>query len=305
MNTDRNGLAAEALAFKQEWRSQTAMLADKQPTIEEQRLAFDREHAAIAPAPGCAIEPIATGSIRVEKIVPSNADTRKALLYHHGGGHAFGSSTSHRHLVSRIAHAAGIIAFNMDYPLAPERPFPAGLETALANYRHVREQGIDPANIVVAGESAGGNLTAALLLLLKQQQTPLPAAAYMLSPWLDLTQSGVSYSERAGVDPMVSREIMEQLAENYAPSGRDNPLISPLFGDLGNLPPILIQVGTDEVLLSDSVRFAERVALEGGNVRLDCWAGIVHAWPLFEHRMPKSAAAAIAAAGAWIRQVLG
>lgn len=294
---------SESETFKQHWRDQVAAMAHlPPPTIEQQRAAFDAEHGGVAMPEGCRLDLIEADRIRGERITPPNADPGKAILYHHGGGHAFGSALSHRHLVARLAEAAGAIAFNMDYALAPELPFPAGLEDAVRAWTYVRSQGFNTQDIVVAGESAGGNLTLALLLNLRELGEPMPAAAYLLSPWVDLSQSGPSYEVCAKRDPMVTREALQAMADMYC-GGRSpsDPLISPLNADLGGLPSLLIQAGGDEVLLSDSTRLADRAALAGVEVTLRVWPRMVHAWPLFHHVMPLVGLAAIAEAGRWIK----
>ena len=296
----------EIAAFKRAWRQKVAdMAAAAPPSVAVQRATFDAEHGAVPPAPDCSIEPIEQGGVRGEKITPAHADPGKALLYHHGGGHVFGSSRSHRHLVSRLASAAGVVAYNMDYALAPEQPFPAALTDAVAAWDFVLEQGFAPENIVIGGESAGGNLTAALLVKLQQLGRPLPAGAYLLSAWLDLTHSGESYTVRAPHDPMIAPAGLELVATFYAgAASRNDPLVSPLFADPSGMPPLLIQVGADEVLLSDSTQFAQRAALAGVDVTLRVWPEMVHAWPLFHHLLPTNGAAGIAEAGQWIARRL-
>lgn len=287
--------------FKEWWSAQAAEQAKAQPSLEEQRRQFDALNDAIPLPDGCQVVPIESGAVKGEMLIPSGADTNKALLYHHGGGYTFGSSLSHRHMVARIAEAAGVMAYNMDYRLSPESTYPAALDDAVENYCYVLEQGHRASQIVVGGESAGGNLTAALLLSLRKNDLPLPAAAYLLSPWLDLTQNGDSYELRQMYDPMVSREILASCAQAYCGSlPATNPFISPLEADLSGLPPLLIQVGTDEVLLSDSLDFARKAALAGQDVRLNIWAGMVHAWPLFHTALPTAGLGAIREAGQWI-----
>lgn len=288
--------------FKRRWLEQAAAMAGgPPPTIEQQRAAFDAEHGAVPPAENCTIEPIDNGRVRGERIVPAGADPGKALLYHHGGGHAFGSSLSHRHLVSRLASAANIVAYNMDYALAPENPYPAGLNDALDAWQFVIGEGFAPGDIVVGGESAGGNLTLALVLKLRELGLALPGGIYLLSPWLDLTQSGEAYDICGPRDPMVSQGILQGLADVYCVGkSPEDPLISPLLGDLTGLPPMFVQVGTDEVLLGDSTRLAHRAALAGSEVTLRIWPEMVHAWPLFQHAIPVAGNAAITEAGRWI-----
>jgi acetyl esterase/lipase len=293
---------SEIAAFKRRWLEQLRELAAGPiPTIEQQRAAFDAEHGAVPPAKNCTIERIDNGKVRGERIVPAGADTGKALLYHHGGGYAFGSALSHRHLVSRIASAAGVVAYNMDYALAPENPYPAALDDATNAWQFVVDEGFSPDDIVVGGESAGGNLTLALVLKLRQRGLALPTGVYLLSPWLDLTQSGESYDVCAARDPMVSRDVLQGLADSYCGSAPPaNPLISPLFAELAGLPPMFVQAGSDEVLLGDSTRLSHRFALAGGDVTLHVWPEMVHAWPLFQHAIPVAGNAAIAEAGQWI-----
>lgn len=297
---------SEIAVFKRRWIEHLSAMADAPaPTIEQQRAAFDTEHASIPPVPGCSIIPIESGTVRGERIVPEGADHCKALIYHHGGGHSFGSALSHRHLVSRLASAAKIVAYNMDYSLAPECPFPHGLNDAVENWDFVASEGFSADRIVIGGESAGGNLTLALALKLKQLGRELPCAVYLLSPWLDLTHSSEAYHVRGAYDPMVSREILQGLADAYMGnhSPRD-PLVSPLYGDLTALPPLLVQAGTDEVLLGDSTQLAHRVAMSGGDVTLRVWPGMVHAWPLFHHEIAAAGNAAIVEAADWMSRRL-
>lgn len=296
------GRDPDIAAFKDQMAAMTAFQATQPTSLESERTQFDAFHGAMPPAENCAIEPIVADGVRGERITPQGADTRRALLYHHGGGHTFGSSLSHRHLVSRLATAAGIVAFNMDYRLAPEHPYPAGLDDAVATYHYVLDQGFAADQIILGGESAGGNLTVALLLKLRDLGLPLPAAAYLLSPWLDMSLEGESYDARASHDPLITRAALDRCVAAYLGGGAsaDDPLVSPIKANLVGLPPLLIQVGTDELFLSDSTRFADRMALAGGQVELHVWAEMVHAWPLFHLALPVSGPAAIAEAGAWI-----
>jgi acetyl esterase/lipase len=301
------GRDPDIAAFKEQMAAMTAFRAAEPVSFEEERAQFDAFHGAMPPAEDCTIEPIVADGVRGERIIPHGADTSRALLYHHGGGHIFGSALSHRHLVSRLAAAAGVVAFNMDYRLAPEHPYPAGLDDAVATYRYVLGQGFAADQLVVGGESAGGNLTVALLLKLRELGLPLPAGAYLLSPWLDLTLAGESYEARARHDPMITRAALDRCVTAYLgdSASADDPLVSPVKADLAGLPSLFIQVGTDELFLSDSTIFADRAALAGIDVELHVWAGMVHAWPLFHLALPLSGPAAITEAGAWIARRLG
>lgn len=297
----------EIAAFKRQWLAMAAEQAKAPPTLEDQRRGFEAQHAAVPLPEGCLVEPIEEGGVIGEQLTPPGADHHRALLYHHGGGHTFGSPLSHRHLVARLAQAAGVTAFNMFYRLAPEHPYPAGLDDAVRNYRFLLDRGFAPGEVVIGGESAGGNLTAALLLKLRDLGLPLPAAAYLLSPWLDMTQGGESYQVRAPHDPMLTLAAMDGCAQAYCAAGAapDDPLVSPLKADLAGLPPLFIQVGGDELLLSDSLDFTRKVALAGGEVHLHVWREMVHAWPLFHPGLPSAGLGAIAEAGEWIAGRLG
>lgn len=300
------GRDPDITAFKAQLKDLTAARETAPPSVGDQRRAFDEQHRAVPPAQDCEIVPVQGGQVRGERITPKGADTSKALLYHHGGGHMFGSALSHRHLVSRIAAAAGVVAFNMEYRLAPEHPYPAGIDDAMASYRHLLGEGFKAEDLVLGGESAGGNLTAALLLRIREEGLRQPAGAYLLSPWLDLTQSGESYEARAPHDPMLTKAALERCSEAYrgGQSG-DDPMISPLRAELSGLPPMLIQVGTDEVLLSDSLDLTRRAALAGLDVRLHVWPEMVHAWPLFHFSLPVYGRLAIEEAGDWVARQLG
>lgn len=296
----------EIVTFKREWAARAAEQAKSPPSLDAQRRDFDDENALVPLPEGCVVEQIEDGGVIGERLTPAGASAERALLYHHGGGHTFGSPLSHRHLVARLAQAAGLVGFNMFYRLAPEDPFPAGLDDAVQNYRYLITQGFTPDRIVVGGESAGGNLTAALLLKLRELGLPLPAGGYLLSPWLDMTQSGFSYAARAPYDPMLTLAALNSCAEAYCSGGAraEDPLVSPLKAKLSGLPPLFIQVGGDELLLSDALDFSARVALAGGEVRLHVWREMVHAWPLFHPALPQAGLAAIEEAGGWMQSIL-
>ncbi|MGB3865371.1 MAG: alpha/beta hydrolase [Xanthobacteraceae bacterium] len=273
-------------------------------SMAEIRESFDTEMARIPLADNVTTQSLTFGKVPAEKITPANATPGKTLLYLHGGGHIFGSIKSHRHFVSRLAVAARIPAWHIDYRLAPEHPYPAAIEDALAAYRAILDSGIAPADLLVGGESAGGNLAAALSLKLKQENLPQPAGLYLLSPWLDMGTSAESYDKVGARDPMITRDGIVGVATAYLGGQPDNPLASPVRADLSGLPPVLIQVGSEEVLLSDSIAFANKAALTGIDVTLRVWAGMPHAWPLF-HPFLRAGLPAIEEVGAWMRQRLG
>jgi acetyl esterase/lipase len=273
-------------------------------SLAETRASFDTDMGRIPLADNVTTESLSFGNVPAEKITPANATPGKAVLYLHGGGHIFGSIKSHRHFVSRLAVATKATAWHIDYRLAPEHPYPAAIEDALAAYRALLDNGIAPADLVVGGESAGGNLAAALLLKLKDENLPQPAGLYLLSPWLDMTTTAESYDKVGARDPMISREGIVGVATAYLGNQPDTPLASPVRADVSGLPPMLIQVGSEEVLLSDSTTFANNAAMTGIDVSLRVWAGMPHAWPLF-HPFLRAGLPAIDEAGAWMRKRLG
>lgn len=210
------------------------------------------------------------------------------ILYLHGGGYVIGSINSHREMISRIARAAKVRALAIDYRLAPEYPFPAAVEDATKAYRWLLRQGVPPEKVIVAGDSAGGGLTVALLLALRDAGDPLPTAAVCISPWTDLEITGESMVTKKDVDPMIRPDDAKWGAERYYGSADPrNPQVSPIHADLSGLPPLLIQVGTSEVLLSDSTRLAERATSAGVDVTLEKWEEMVHVWHFFAFMLPE------------------
>ncbi len=201
------------------------------------------------------------------------------IVYMHGGGFCIGSPRSHRNLVSRLARASGMQAVSMDYRKAPEHPYPAALDDVIRLYEHYLEQGVSPSRIVFAGDSAGGNLVVSSLLKLKQLGRPLPAAACCLSPWTDLSLSGASVKTRRHLDLLLTEEVLGQFAQHYAhDTHRLNETLSPLFGDLAGLPPLLVQVGAHEILLDDAQRLVKKAHAAGVDASLEIWEDMQHVW---------------------------
>jgi epsilon-lactone hydrolase len=235
------------------------------------------------------VTPVDAGGVPAAWIVPDAPIAERVIFYAHGGSYNSGSITSHMPLTSNIALAAKARLLAVDYRLAPEHTFPAAMDDALAAYHWLLAQDIDPKRIVVAGDSAGGGLVLALLLALRDEGTPLPAAAVCLSPWTDLTCSGESWRRNTQADFMLKLIPTLKSAQLYL-NGADshNPLASPLFGDLHNLPPILLQVGSDEIILSDSVSFAEKAKAAGVNVTLEVWKGMQHEWQYAASFLPEA-----------------
>ncbi len=224
------------------------------------------------------------------------------LLYLHGGAYALGSAAAAAGLASEIARRSNARALSIDYRLAPEHPYPAALEDAVAVYRALLSSGVPAHRIALIGESAGAGLAAAALVALRQAQLPQPAAAVLLSPWVDLTLSGGSATTKAAVDPALTRTALATRAIDYA-SGRDlaDPLISPVFADLTGWPPLLIQAGGNEILLDDATRLAARAADAGVDVTLQVTGGVPHVFQGFAAVLDE-ADAALDLVGAFLRQ---
>jgi phosphinothricin tripeptide acetyl hydrolase len=251
-------------------------------TIAERRAQYDRAERVFPTPADVRVEPVNAPECPADWLTPPGGRGDAAVLYLHGGGYVIGSRRSHRHLAAAIARAAGTPALLPDYRLAPEHPFPAALEDAVAAYEWLLARAIAPERIVVAGDSAGGGLTVATLLALRDRGLPRPAAGVCISPWVDLTCSGASYASRAAADPIVLRQSVTAMAQAYAGAGDAKaPLVSPLFADLRGLPPLLVQVGTDEVLLDDARGLGERARAAGVDARVEEWPAMVHVWHWF------------------------
>ncbi len=215
----------------------------------------------------------------------------RGVLYLHGGGYVLGSLNTHAELMARFAASCRAPVLGVDYRLAPEHPFPAAVDDAVAAYDRLVEQGIKPESIVLAGDSAGGGLALACMLALKAAGKPMPAGAVLLSPWSDLTATGDSINTRADVDPMISPALLQPMADTYVGTANPgDPLISPLFGDLTGLPPLLIQVGDFEILLDDSTRLAKAAEAAGVEVELEIFPGGFHVFQN-QPQLPESAQA--------------
>ena len=220
---------------------------------------------------------------------PQKANKNIIMLYFHGGAYALGSVQTHKALIARIARNAGIYALAIDYRLAPEHPFPAAVDDAIAAYKWLLEKKYSPKNIIFAGDSAGGGLSLASILKLKEENMPLPAAAICISPWTDLLATGNSINEKATIDPMLTPTLVHHYADMYA-NGEDkkNPFISPLYGDFSGFPPIFIQVGTAEILLDDAKRLAQKARAEGVQVELEIWDEMIHVFQACYPYLPEA-----------------
>jgi acetyl esterase/lipase len=233
-------------------------------------------------------------------------DDGRVLLYFHGGGYCSGSIKSHRRMVTEAGRAAGVRTLAIDYRLAPEHPFPAARDDAMTAWRFLRRQGIAADDIVVGGDSAGGNLTIVLINALRAAGEALPACAWLASPWTDLTMSGATLASKDAVDPLIHKAYLEELAAAYAPAPMDrrDPAVSPLFSDLHGFPPVLIQVGSAETLLADATRFAAAAGGADVRVTLEIWPQMIHAWPMWNAKL-SDGRRALQSVGNFVRAHIG
>ena len=270
-------------------------------TTAERRAQYERAEKFFPTPADVKREQVTAGAVPAEWLTPPGARADAAVLYLHGGGYVIGSPRSHRHLAAAIGSASAAPVLLPDYRLAPEHPFPAAVDDAVAAYRWLLDRGIAPTSIVIAGDSAGGGLTVATLLALRDAGVALPAAGVCISPWTDLTCSAASYTTRADVDPIVKATGVGDMATAYL-AGQDprTPLASPLFAALQGLPPLLIHVGDDEVLLDDATGLATRAREANVEVSLEIWPKMVHVWHWF-FPMLDEGQAAIEKIGAFVR----
>jgi epsilon-lactone hydrolase len=270
----------EAIEALRDRRSSGA--GEPPPTLEERRATFvpgDRLH----PLPDdVVVTDVIAGGVPAHWLAAPGTDAGRVLLFLHGGGYEFGSVRSDGELAARLGRAGGMRVLFLEYRLAPEHPFPAAIDDVLAAWRWLRtDEGVSAGSMAVAGDSAGGGLSVALLVATRDAGEALPAAAVLMSPTVDLTSSGASMTERADQDPISTPAMLRQFASDYL-AGADPraPLASPLFASLSGLPPLLVQVGTADVLLSDSERLTTAAAEAGVDVTLQVGEGLPHVYQL-------------------------
>lgn len=253
-----------------------------------QRLRRTQRFAPRPPA-GTRTASITAGKVGADRIAVPASHADRHVLFLHGGAYRTGAPATYRHFTWRIAAAARASVLAIDYRLAPEHPFPAALEDAVAAFRWLLAAGAKPGKILIMGDSAGGGLALATLLKLRDERCPLPGAAVALSPWTDLALTGASLKLNARSDPMLEVEHLPALVEEYL-AGADPrlPYASPLYGDLTGLPPTLIQVGGDEILRDDAVRMHERLQRAGCEAELEIWPRMPHVWQAFAPVLPEA-----------------
>jgi epsilon-lactone hydrolase len=248
---------------------------------------------------------IDVGGVPGEYSIVPGSDASRILLFFHGGGYCSGSILSHRRMVSEAGRAAGVQTLAIAYRLAPEHPFPAAYENVLTAWRFLRNQNIPAGHIAIGGDSAGAGLALGLIGQLRDGNQELPACAWLVSPWTDLTMSGSTLASKENVDPIIHKGYLDELADAYLPAGMDrkDPRVSPLYADLRGFPPTLIQVGSAETLLDDSTRLAAVAGEADVPVTLEIWPHMIHAWHLWNAHL-EPGRRALVSAGAFIRGCL-
>ncbi|MEJ2194010.1 MAG: alpha/beta hydrolase [Ignavibacteriaceae bacterium] len=235
------------------------------------------------------IEKLQIGKVRAEWISVGTTLENCVILYLHGGAYCIGSLNTHRELAARISKASKIRTLLIDYRLAPEHPFPAAIEDVVFTYDWLLKNGFLSNNVIIIGDSAGGGLAISTLVKLRDLGAPIPAAAVCISPWTDLELTGNSIQTHTSKDPFLTPQWLQLMAKYYAANNDfQTPLISPNYADLSMLPPLLIQAGSDDILLSDSIRLAEHACESGVDSTLDIWENMWHVWHFFAGKMPEA-----------------
>ncbi len=271
-----------------------------EPPLEQMRKAMEK--VAFRVADDVKAEPVTVAGRPAEWVRAPGIQAGRAILYLHGGGYVMGSINTHRSLAGEVSRAAQAAVLLVDYRMGPEAPFPAAVEDGVASYRWLLDQGFTPKSLAIAGDSAGGGLTMATLVSARDQGLPMPAAAVPISPWVDLTCTNDSYKTRAAADPMINPSGIGRMVGFYL-QGQDpkQPYASPNFADLKSLPPLLIHVGRDEVLLDDSIKLDAKAKADGVTSTLEIWDDMIHVWHAFHPMLPE-AKQAITRVGSFLRE---
>ena len=233
---------------------------------------------------------INASGVTAEMQIPEGAASDAVILYFHGGGYVGGSIASHRNLTGNLALASKCQLLSVEYRLAPENPHPAAVEDAINSYKWLLNEGYEPKKIAISGDSAGGGLAIAAQLKIRDEGLPLPVASAPISPWIDMGLSGDTMSSRQSRDPLIRLDLIREFKSQFlGPNNNSNdPYASPLQADLSGLPPMLIHVGDDEMLLSDSERLAEKASAAGVSVTLEVWPEMIHVWHTFVGLFPEA-----------------
>jgi epsilon-lactone hydrolase len=284
-----------------------ALLASKPRPVgwPERRKRLDDVGSVWPVADDVKLAPVDVSGVPGEYSIVPGSDPSRILMFFHGGGYCSGSILSHRRLVTEAGRAAGVRTLAIAYRLAPEHPFPAAYDDVLTAWRFLRDHDIPAARIAIGGDSAGAGLAVALISQLRAAREELPACAWLISPWTDLTMSGSTLSTNDAIDPLIHKGYLDELATAYLPAGMDrkDPSVSPFYADFRGFPPILVQVGSAETLLDDATRFATAASAADVAVTLEIWPHMIHAWSLWNAHL-EPGRRALASAGAFIREHL-
>ena len=258
-------------------------------TVDEFRVWYEQFTGQFELPEDVVVEQVGAGGVSAEWISTPGVSQDRVVMYLHGGGYIIGSMRTHRSPLSYLSRVSDARVLGLNYRLAPEHPFPAAVEDSVAAYRWLLAEGVSPRRIVIGGDSCGGGLTIATLVALKYFGDPLPAGGISHSGWTDLAHTGDSFATKAEVDPLIDRDMLEGMAAAYlGDRPRTTPLASPYYADLQCLPPLLVQVGTAEVLLDDSLRLADRAKEAGVDVTLEVWDDMPHVWQAFASFLPEA-----------------
>lgn len=304
MSPDKYRLAAKTVMDQSEIASIRSLLGSKPRPVgwPERRQRLDEIGSAWPVADDVTLTAVDVDGIPGEWSVVPGSDGSRILLFLHGGGYCSGSILSHRRMVSEAGRAAGVRTLALGYRLAPEHPFPAAFDDASTAWHFLRRHGIAADKIAIGGDSAGGALALALVLTLRDRSEPLPGCVWVVSPWTDLTMSGSTLVTKDDVDPLIHKAYLEELAGAYVGTAvdRKDPRVSPLFGELTGIPPLLIQVGSAETLLDDALRLVAAAGEANVSASLEIWPHMIHAWPVWNARL-ESGRQSLNSAGSFIR----
>ncbi len=282
-----------------------ARAAEVRKTVDDDRLSYERMASRFPLAWDIKTERVGVGGVPAEWIAAPGASEDRVLFYLHGGGYVIGSMRTHREMLSRMSRVSGARVLGLEYRMAPENPFPIAVEDSVAGYRWLLSKGTDPKKIVIGGDSAGGGLVLAALVALRYLGEPMPAAGVCISAWTDMEATGESFITNAESDPSVSRERIFRIARIYMGNKDPRaPLASPIHADLHGLPPLILQVGSIETLLDDSIVFAERAKAVGVDVTVEVWDDMPHVWHHYSQILPEGQQA-IDRIGEFVREHIG
>ena len=258
-------------------------------TVEEFRVWYERFAEQFELPEDAVFEQVGAGGVSAEWVSTPGVAQDRVVMYLHGGGYIIGSMRTHRSPLAYLSRVSDSRVLGLNYRLAPEHPFPAAVEDSVAAYRWLLAEGISPQRIVIGGDSCGGGLTIATLVALKYFGYPMPAGGISHSGWTDLAHTGGSFQTKAELDPILDFEMIEGMATAYlGDRPRTTPLASPYYADLSGLPPLLVQVGTAEILLDDSLRLADKAKESGVDVTLEVWDDMPHVWQAFASFLPEA-----------------